>query len=124
MKTVKHLATLTVALCLLSACADNNPNPNYEVANCGVIKDPLQDITWLKAEVDYAIANKKAQKIIMYDYNNSKIYHYVMKDNRGVAFGNCNLSIAECACGGRGPSDKYTQIYNSVKNPVVLFEQK
>lgn len=125
MKTLKFLTLALIFSCVAQSCTQNEATPNYEVANCGKITDPLKDIAWLKAEVEYAIANKKYQKIIMYDYNNTKIYYVEnMMGIQGIMFGNCNLSINECNCGARGASEKYKQIESTVKNPVVLFEQQ
>jgi hypothetical protein len=124
MKTVKHLATLAVALCLFSACADNSPNPNYEVANCGVIKDPLQDITVLKAIMEDVVKNRKSCTIKKFNYRNEFLYQVeIIAPDSGPSFINCQGKILG-SCGMGACSDDYKKILQEVKNPVVLFKQK
>ena len=124
MKTLKLLTLALIFSCATQSCTQNEAAPNYEVANCGKITDPLKDIGWLKVLVESAITNKTKQQIIMYDYRNEKIYHTISKYSTMVfEIGNCDGSI-RAMCSDPACSESYTKIMKEAKNPIVLFEQK
>jgi hypothetical protein len=136
MKTLKNLVLAASIYALTTACGQTNPSPESKVAvtpptpvtnKCDNVKNPLEDIDWLKESVQYYKQNGTKVKILEYTYKNKPIYHLRTDSTYPTSstLRNCDLSINE-ACGGIGAagcSSIYESIMSTLINPKIIFEQ-
>jgi hypothetical protein len=138
MKTLKNLALAASIYALTTACGQTNPSPESKVAvtpptpvtnKCDNVKNPLEDVDWLKEAVKYYKENGTHAKIAQYTYKDKPIYFIeIFEGLKYVAIlMNCDKSI-EVSCtnqgaGGCGIELFYNFISKTSPN-IVIFEQK
>ena len=145
LKSTKNaVAVALIALC--TACGQDNPTPSTTSTvvtppptppttpnKCDNIKNPLEEIEWLKNFVKYCKENKIPSKITQYSYKTKPVYHTAYLSgclSMEKSFGNCEMSIKartrECGITGASETEEklYYEIIQEATNPIVLFEQK
>jgi hypothetical protein len=141
MKTLKTLIIAALMCSYFTNCQNATPTPDTTNTNvvvtppaptnkCDNVKNPLEEIEWLKGRVTYFKTYKVASKITKYTYKAKPVYHIEDFVDGCPGFGNCDLSVKASAgtCGFAGVSAEETGLYyniiQNISNPVVLFEQK
>jgi hypothetical protein len=134
MKTLKNLVLAASIYALTTACGQTNPSPESKVAvtpptpvtnKCDNVKNPLEDVDWLKEFVVYFKSSKEVGTITQYTYKGKPIYEAVSSQCSFI--GNCDRSIKVSSglCGiGAVQQGSYTEITQNITNPVLLFEKK
>jgi hypothetical protein len=142
LKSTKNaVAVALIALC--TACGQDNPTPSTTSTvvtppptppttpnKCDNIKNPLEEIEWLKSNITHFKNSRIPSRITQYTYKNKPIYHVEMTIDACRWFGNCDYSISGSSgiCGIAGPTEQqilmYKEIMQNISNPIVLFEQK
>ena len=139
LKSTKNaVAVALIALC--TACGQDNPTPsttNTVVTppptppttpnKCDNIKNPLEEIEWLKKTVQECKQKNYRSRITQYTYQGQSIYYVVI--NTGIVFAafvkNCDSSI-QFACSSEGIAgcgeSNFDHILLKSSTPIVLFE--
>jgi hypothetical protein len=102
------------------------PAPN----KCDSIKNPLEDVDWIKEIVTSIKKRTISYKLTQYTYQNKPIYFGEYPEQACYGFANCDKSINVFVggCGAAGTSIEagklYDEIIKNATNPIILFEQK
>ncbi len=141
MKTLKTIAIAALLCSYALSCQQATPEPTAAGSavqptppatpdKCANIKNPLEEIQWLKDNINYFKTYRTSCRVIQYTYKNKPIY-YVEKTADGCRwFANCDLSIRVSGgnCGVYGGSLEDARLYEDIEKnavtPVILFEQK
>ena len=143
MKTLKTLIIAALMCSYLTNCQNAAPTPDTTNTNvvvtpptpaptnkCDNVKNPLEEIEWLKEIVKNSKDGKIAVRITQYTYKQKPIYLISTPTTKDFfamnIFRNCEISIDE-KCGGNGDSgcsSMYEDIIKVSINPILLFEQK
>jgi hypothetical protein len=144
-KYTRNMAAV-IAIALCTACGQDNPTPSRTSTvvttpptppttpnKCDNIKNPLEEIEWLRNVIQYNKDKKSPIKVIQYTYMGKNIYYVETLTeclNKTVGFANCDLSIRaginNCGIAGTPEAEGklYYQILQQATNPIILFEQK
>jgi hypothetical protein len=139
MKTLKNLVLAASIYALTTACGQTNPSPESKVAvtpptpvinKCDNVKNPLEDVDWIKEIVASIKTRTISYKLTQYTYQNKPIYFGEYPEQACYGFANCDKSINVFVggCGAAGTSIEsgklYDEIIKNATNPIILFEQK
>jgi hypothetical protein len=141
MKTLKSLVVAALMCGYFTNCQNAAPTPeptNVVVTpptpviptpnKCDSIKNPLEDVDWLKEYVVYFKSSKEIGTITQYTYKGKPVYHVISSQCSSVS--NCDKSIKGIYdCAGVTPPTKeqattYIEVMQNASNPVLLFEKK
>lgn len=144
MKTLKNLVLAASIYALTTACGQMNPSPESKVAvtpptpvinKCDNVKNPLEDIDWLKDMIKYVRDRKNNIKITQYTYKDKPVYFIESSEKIGnngaktytVSLGNCDKSIQK-SCTSEGAAgcsiEFFTDILSKSFNPIVILDEK
>jgi hypothetical protein len=139
MKTLKNLVLAASIYALTTACGQTNPSPESKVAvtpptpvtnKCDNVKNPLEDVDWLKEIVKVVKENKTPYRLTQYTYKGQYIYYSEFLSKYCDGFSNCDKSIATSfgGCGAAGYTSAEISLFKDFfinrTNPIILFEQK
>ena len=142
MKLLKNIAASVVAATLyvgyFTSCQQAAPTPDAgnavsikppsPVVNplaCETVKNPAEEIEWIKKLI---VSHKEKQLpllITQYDYQNRKVYHYgsVITGLPSVFYIYCDGKVLTYS-GGITPANNYFEVQQNVSNPVVVVDFK
>lgn len=143
MKTLKSLVVVILMCGYFTNCQNAAPTPeptNVVVTpptpvipapnKCDNIKNPLEDIYWLKDIIKVVKENKTPYRLTQYTYKGQYVYYSEYLSKYCDGFSNCDKSIATSfgGCGAAGYGDAemalFKDFFSNRTNSVILFEQK
>ncbi len=143
MKTLKNFVVAALMCSYLTNCQNPAPTPDTTNTNvvvtpptptptnkCDNVKNPLEDIQWIKDVIKIVKDNKIPYRLTQYTYRDKIIYYGEQTIQGCNGFSNCDRSITTFGgnCGGGGASNEIEKLHGDIlKNaisPILLFEQK
>ncbi len=135
MKTLKTIAIAALLCSYALSCQQATPEPTAAATNqvsvkpptdpatptlaCESVKNPAEEIGWIKKMIAEAKEQNKRCLIVQYDYKNRKVYSFLNNPGRVIFY--CDGTLLAHNLGLAGTAN-LEEVVANLTNPVVIVD--